>query len=373
MDELAALDPATIAIAGGRGRRTPGSPVAVPPVLSTVFREGGPADYAREGNPTWEALEEVLGALEGGTALTFASGIAAVAAVLECLPVGGRVVWPRDAYQGLRALIGDLADRGRLVPDPVDIADTDAVLAAADGAALLWVESPTNPLLTVADVPALCAGARERGVPVAVDATFVTPLLQRPLDLGADVVVHSATKLLSGHSDVLLGVTATADADWAERLAARRVLHGAVPGPMEAWLALRGLRTLPLRLERGQANAAELARRLAADARVERVRYPGLPSDPWHDRAAAQLRGFGTIVSFDVRGGAPAADAACAAVRLIEHVTSLGGVESTMERRGRYADEAHLPGGLIRLSVGCEDVDDVWADLDRALAAAGAP
>jgi cystathionine gamma-synthase len=372
MDPVAAaeLDPATLAVTAGRGTGEPGSPLTVPPVLTSVYREGGEVGYAREGNPTWSALEEALGVLEGGDVLAFASGIAAVAAVLETLPVGARVVAPRGAYLGTRGLLADLTARGRLVTDLVDITDTDAVLTAADGAALLWVESPTNPLLELADLPALIEGAHAMAVPVAVDATFVTPLLQRPLDLGADVVVHSATKLIAGHSDVLLGVTATRDAAWLERLETRRRLHGAVPGPMEAWLVLRGLRTLPVRLERAQANAGELARRLAEHPAVTRVRYPGLPEDPGHARAAAQLRGFGAMVSVEVAGGAAAADAVCAGARLIAHVTSLGGIETSMERRGRYADEADLPPSLIRISVGCEHVEDLWADLDRALRAA---
>lgn len=366
MREPSTLHPETVAVAAGRGG-PPGAPLSVPPVLASVYREGGEVGYAREGNPTWSALEEALGALEGGEVRVFASGIAAVAAVLESLPVGGRVVAPRHAYLGMRALLADLVGRGRLVADLVDVADTEAVLAACDGAALLWVESPTNPLLEVADVPALVAGAHARSVPVAVDATFATPLLQRPLDLGADLVVHSTTKLISGHSDVLGGAVATRDAGWLEAVTRRRHLHGAIPGPLDAWLVLRGLRTLPLRLARAQASAGVLATRLVGHVAVERVRYPGLPDDPGHARAAAQLAGFGTMVAFEVAGGAAAADAACAAVRLVEHVTSLGGVETTMERRGRHAGEEDLPPGLVRLSVGCEHVEDLWADLAQAL------
>jgi cystathionine gamma-synthase len=367
MDAPEGLDPATIAVTAGRGPRTPGSPLAVPPVFTAVYRAGGPDGYAREGNPTWAALEEALGLLEGGRVLTFASGIAAVAAVLEAVPVGGTVVAPRQAYQGTRGLLEDLGRSGRVTPVAVDIADTDDVLAAIGGAALLWVESPTNPLLEMADLPALLRGARAAGVPVAVDATLTTPLLQRPLDLGADVVVHSATKLISGHSDVLLGAVATRDEGWFTRLDDRRRLHGAIPGPMEAWLVLRGLRTLPVRLDRAQANAEALARRLADHPAIERVRYPGLPEDPGHARATAQLGGYGTIVSFEVTGGADAAEAVCAGARLIEDVTSFGGVETTMERRGRYEAEADLPAGLIRLSVGCEHLEDLWWDLDQAL------
>jgi cystathionine gamma-synthase len=370
METTDPLDPATIAITAGRGAPEPGSPIAVPPVLSTVYREGGVTDYAREGNPTWSALEEVVGALEGGRALSFAAGIAAVAAVLESLPVGARVVAPADAYTGLRALLADLAGRERLRVTLVDITDTAAVTAACTDADLLWIESPTNPMLAIADVPALVAMARGAGVFTAVDNTFATPLLQHPLDLGVDVVVHSATKLLAGHSDVLCGLTVTRDDAWHERLATRRHLHGAILGPMEAWLVLRGIRTLPLRLERAQANAMDLAGRLAAHPAVSRVRYPGLPADPGHRRAAAQMRGFGTIVSFELADAA-AAERACAAVRVIEHVTSLGGVETTMERRNRHEGEEGVPAGLIRLSVGCEQVEDLWTDLDRAISASG--
>jgi cystathionine gamma-synthase len=359
-------DPTTIAITAGRGEHAPGSPIAVPPVLSAVYRAGGATDYARTGNPTWSALEEVLGALEGGRSLVFSSGIAAIAAVLESLPVGARVVAPEDSYTGLRALLADLEGRGRLTARLVDIADTPAVAAAVTTAHLLWVESPTNPLLAVADLPALVAAARSAGVTTVVDNTFATPLLQRPLDLDVDVVVHSATKLLSGHSDVLCGVAVTRDEQWYTALSTRRRLHGAILGPMEAWLVLRGLRTLPLRLERAQANAGDLAQRLATHPEVVRVRYPGLPDDPGHERAASQLQGFGTIVSFEVVD-AERADRVCAAVELIEHVTSLGGVETTMERRNRQPGEEAVPPGLIRLSVGCEHVDDLWDDLEQAL------
>lgn len=367
------LDLSTLAISAGRGAHAPGAPIAVPPVLSSVFRHAGqdePPAYARESNPTWEALEEAVGALEGGRATAFASGLAAIAAVLDSLDVGARVVAPDGAYTGTRVLLDDHASRGRLQVDLVDIADTDAVRSACDGAALLWIESPTNPLLTVADTPALVEVAHRAGATVAMDSTFATPLLQRPLDWGVDVVVHSATKLLAGHADVILGAAITRDEQWFDALRRRRLLHGAIPGPVEAWLVLRGLRTLPVRLRAAQDNAGELARRLAEQPGVVAVRYPGLPQDPWHERAGALMAGFGTIVSFDL-GDAARADAACAAVRLIEHVTSLGGVETTMERRNRQPGEEHVPPGLIRLSVGCEHVEDLWSDLAQAIDAAG--
>jgi cystathionine gamma-synthase len=202
---------------------------------------------------------------------------------------------------------------------------------------------------------------------VAVDNTFATPLCQRPLAFGADVVIHSATKFLSGHSDVVLGATVTREPELCDRLRRRRSLRGAIAGPMEAWLALRGLRTLGVRMAHASASAAELARRLDGHPTVERVRYPGLPTGPWHERAAAQMTGFGAMVSFDVVGGAAAAEAAARATRLIVHATSLGGVETTMERRNRWPGEEDTPPGLLRLSAGCEDVEDVWEDLERAL------
>lgn len=361
------LDPATIAVTAGRGRLAPGDPLNVPVTFASVYRAEGEIPYAREGNPTWTALEEAIGALEGGQAVTFSSGIAAVSAVLEELPAGALVVCPRDAYLGSRAYLADAEQRGRLRHLLVDIADTEATLAATRGADLLWVESPTNPMLAIADLPALCAGAHDLGVPVAVDNTFATPLLQRPLDHGADIVVHAVTKFLSGHSDVLLGVAVTRHGAQRDALAHRRLLLGSVPGPMEAYLALRGLRTLDVRLQRAQANAAELAIRLAAHPAVARVRYPGLPDDPGHQRAAKQMRGFGTMLAIEPAAGLFAADAVCASVRVLTPATSLGGIETTIERRNRWPGEEEVPPALLRISVGCEHVEDLWADLARAL------
>jgi cystathionine gamma-synthase len=360
-------------VASGRGEAAvAGAPVNVAVPLASTYRADGPLSYGREGNAVWDALEEVLGSLEGGQALVFASGLAAIAAVLESLPVGAVVVAPEDAYLGTRGLLADLASRDRLRFSMVDIADTSATLAACDGADLLWCESPTNPLMAIADLGALCEGARAVGVPVVVDNTFATPLLQRPLDLGADVVVHSVTKFLAGHSDLVMGATVTSDPSRLEGLHRRRSLHGAVPGPLEAFLALRGVRTLAVRLERAQANAGELARRLAAHPRVSRVRYPGLVDHPGHDLASRQMDGFGAMLSFEVHGGAPAADAVCDAVRLCVHATSLGGVETLLERRQRWEGEEATPAGLVRVSVGIEDVEDLWSDLEAALDASAA-
>jgi cystathionine gamma-synthase len=342
------VDPSTIAVTGGRGDERPGAPLNVPVELSSTYRAGGAVIYGRESNPQWVAFESAVSALEGGAGgVAFSSGMAAVDAVASLVSPGGVVVAPEVAYKGARNLFSSLADRGAIELRLVDITDTSAVLAACDDASLLWAESPTNPQLGVADLAALRGAAPI----VAVDNTFATPLLQQPLSLGADVVVHSATKLLSGHSDVVLGVAVASSAELVARIKAHRTLHGSIPGPMETFLALRGLRTLPVRLERSSATASVLASRLREHAAIEGVRYPG----------------FGQMLAPIVRGGADAADRVCASVRLAVHATSLGGVETMLERRGRYAGEEATPPGLLRVSVGLEHVEDLWADLDQAL------
>jgi len=366
------LSPATLAVTAGRPRPVPGAAMNEPVWLTSTYVADGEVDYARTDNPTWQAFESALGALEGGDALVLSSGMAAITAAVSLVDDGTRVIAPTHAYSGTLALLEQAADRGRLQLDVVDVADTAGVLAALPGAALLWLESPTNPMLEVADLPAVCEAARAAGVLTVVDNTFATPLVQRPLDLGADVVVHSVTKYLSGHSDVLLGAVITraddAGRELGGRLRAHRRLTGSIAGPAEVWLALRGLRTLALRMERAQATAAELARRLAGHPAVERVRHPSLPADPGHERAARQMHGFGAVLTIEVRGGAAAAEAVACATRLWVHTTSLGGVESTLERRRRHAAEpTSVPESLLRLSVGIEDVEDLWADLDRAL------
>jgi cystathionine gamma-synthase len=367
----AGLAPGTVAITAGRPARAPDAPLNPAIVLSSTYHADGPTGYGRFGNPTWAAFEEALGALEGGRAVCFASGMAAVAAVLDLVPVGATVVAPRHAYSGTLTLLREYDDSARLDVRLVDVADTAAVTAACAGADLVWVETPTNPALEVADLPAVVDAAHAAGALVAVDNTFATPLVQRPLDHGSDLSVHSVTKFLSGHSDVILGAAVAGDDALAERLVSRRTMLGAVPGPVETWLALRGLRTLGLRMERAQANAAELAARLQGHPGVERVRYPGLARDPGHARAQAQMTGFGAIVCLEVAGGADAAERLAHATRLWVHATSLGGVESTLERRRRWPVEAPgIPPGLVRLSVGCEDVEDLWRDLDAALHAA---
>lgn len=378
------LAPATIAVTAGRPPREPDAPINVPIVMASTYHQGGTVGYGRFGNPTWDAFETALGALEGGTATAFASGMGAVSAVLDLLPDGSRLVAPRHAYSGSLALLRELDRRGRLSVVLVDVADTAAVVAASVGAAMVWVETPTNPALEVADLPAVVAGAQAAGALVVVDNTFATPILQRPLGLGADLVVHSATKYLGGHSDVLLGAVVTRDAGLTERVVGRRTALGATPGTVEAWLALRGLRTLALRVERSQTTAGQLSRRLQSHPAVRRVRYPGLAEDPGHARATAQMDGFGSIVCIEVgpddegdigvaaASGAAAADRTVDACRLWVPATSLGGVESTLERRRRWpAESAGIPENLVRLSVGLEDVEDLWRDLDEALRSLG--
>jgi cystathionine gamma-synthase len=337
--------------------------------MASTYHAGGESEYARtDGTPTWRALEEAIGELEGGHAVAFASGMAAVAAVLETLPIGARIVHPTVSYLGTRRLMGGHASAGRVELTPVDITDVDAVIDAVDGASMLWIETPTNPLVGIADLERLATAARERGITSVVDNTFATPLLQRPLELGCDVVVHSATKLIGGHSDLLLGVAVAREEEWAQRLRGVRHDAGATPGGLEAWLALRGLRTLPVRLERMQATALELARRMGEHPGVKQIHYPGLPEHPGHELARRQMNGFGTMLAFQVEGGTARADALCAAVRLITNATSLGGVETLIENRAAAPGEEHLPPGLIRLSVGCEHPEDLWEDLDAALA-----
>jgi len=363
------VKPETWAVTGGRASRTAGVPLNVPPVLASNFELGGERVYSRDnGTATWEAFEGVLGGLEGGAAVAFASGMAAVAACLDLLPVGALVAIPDDCYHGVAGLAAAGAAQGRWRVDRVAVEDTAGWCQLAAQADLLWLESPSNPLLTVADLPAVCAAHRQPSALVAVDGTLATPLVQRPLELGADLVVHSATKYLGGHSDLLLGAAVARSEELATRLRERRALSGATPGALEAYLATRGVRTLALRVERASASAGRIAEQLAAHPEVTVVRYPGRPSHPTHATAIRFMRGFGAMVSFDLRGGAQQADAVCSSLRIIRHATSLGGVESTIERRAALPGQEHLPAGLLRLSVGCEHVDDLWGDLDQALA-----
>ena len=326
--------------------------------FTSTYAADGPVNYARSGNPTWSAFETALGELEGGQALIHASGMGAIAAALSLVPSGGTVLVPDTTYNGTGDLLRELESAGATVVR-CHASDTAAFLEALPGADLVWLESPTNPLMDVIALEPILARARDLGVTSVVDNTMPTPILCRPLELGADVVVHSVTKYLAGHSDVILGATVVADTERGRGLGMRlhrhRTLHGAIAGPMEVFLALRGLRTLALRFERACASAAELAGRLEDHPAVARVRYPG----------------SGAMLSIDVAGDAQVAERVCAATRVWFHSTSLGGVESQLERRRRQPSEPEtVPDNLIRLSVGIEHVEDLWADLDAALKAA---
>ncbi|MET3960556.1 cystathionine gamma-synthase [Marmoricola sp. OAE513] len=349
------MRPATRAVHVGRPPHESDEPLNVPITMAATYVAGGDREYGRYANPTWTAFEEALADLEGGDqgalCLSFASGLAAVSVVLDLVGADQVVVAPRHAYNGTTMQLADLESRGRIRTVLVDLTDTAAVTAACEDAALVWLESPSNPAMELADLAAIAEAAHAAGAYVVVDNTFATPLLQQPLDLGADLVVHSATKYIAGHSDVLMGAIVTRDAELYDVLKRRRDLLGAIPGPFEAWLALRGLRTLPLRVERAQANATELARRLREHPAVVDVRYPG----------------FGGMLAI-VLENAAVADVLTHSTKLWVHATSLGGVESMFERRRRWAAEpSTIPEGLVRLSVGIEDVDDLWDDLVAGL------
>ncbi len=368
MNEEKKLRPETIAISVGRPAPGPDAPLNPAITLSSTFRAGGSVGYGRYGNDTWAALESAIGAFESGSTLVFSSGMAAISAVFSILPVGAVVTASNQGYSGVMTLLGNLDAAGKIAARFVDISNTEEVLKALPGTALLWIESPTNPTLTVADLPRLISAAKVQGCGVAVDNTFATPLVQQPLLMGADIVAHSVTKYFAGHSDVVMGSLSTRDLALFTRLEDARKFNGGIPGPFEAWLALRGLRSFPLRFERAQANAMEIATRLSIHPKVSKVQDPGLPSDPHHLRAAGFMKGFGAVLSFSLHSDGAHADRVCEASEIIAHATSLGGIESLWERRRRWASEsASVPESLIRLSVGCEHVEDLWEDILQAL------
>ena len=334
-------------------------------------------EYSRTANPTRGALEECLAALEGGArALAFASGMAAEDALLRTvLSPGDHVLIPHDAYGGTFRLFDKIFKPWGVSYRPVPVSDPDAVRAAlADAPAkVVWVESPTNPLLSIADISMLAQQAHAAGALLVVDNTFASPYLQQPLELGADVVVHSTTKYLGGHSDVVGGAVVMADPGLGERLAAVQNSTGSAGGPFDAWLTLRGIRTLGVRMDRHCANAARVADLLVGHPAVSQVLYPGLETHPGHEVAAKQMRGFGGIVSVRLRGGEEAALALCGRTRLFTLGESLGGVESLIEHPGRMThasvagSELEVPADLVRLSVGIENGDDLLEDLRAAL------
>lgn len=363
----------TRSVHAGRPPATAYEPSLPGPVFVSHYHlpgeAAGPYTYGRDENPTWERLERAISELEAPgdpsvTTLAFASGMAAVAAVLlSQVRAGQTVVLPSDSYQATRSLQERLESYGvevRLAPTA-----GDAQLAALEGARLLWLETPSNPELDVCDIRRLAEAAHARGVLVAVDNTLATPLGQRPLDLGADFSVASGTKALSGHGDLLLGYVTTRDAELTAGVRKWRKTVGAIPGPMEAWLAHRSLATLALRVDRQAANALALAGALLERPEVTGVRHPGLPSDPSHQVAARQMRRFGSVVSFTLPDRAHA-ERFLGALRLTSEATSFGSVQSTAERRARWGGDAVEP-GFIRFSVGVEDAADIVADVLRAL------
>jgi cystathionine gamma-synthase len=382
----------TLAIHAGQ-EPDPVTGAVIPPIYqtSTYAQDGvggtrGGYEYSRTANPTRTALEECLAALEGGQdssarAFAFASGMAAEDCLLRvaCRP-GDHVLIPSDAYGGTFRLFDKVLRRWGVSYDAVPLDDIDAVRAALDAASrsgrparLVWAESPTNPLLSVPDLSALASVAHEHQALLVADNTFASPYLQRPLALGADVVVHSTTKYMGGHSDVVGGAVIVTDPQVAEELAFTRNATGGVPGPFDSWLTLRGLKTLAVRMDRHCGNAERVAETLSAHPAVSQVLYPGLPSHPTHEVAAKQMRGYGGMVSFRLAGGRSQALDVCARTRLFTLGESLGGVESLIEHPAQmtHASAAgsalEVPDDLVRLSVGIEDADDLIADLKQAL------
>jgi cystathionine gamma-synthase len=372
------LRPETLAVHAGGAPDAATGAVAPPIHLSTTFAHG-PAgervagyEYQREGNPTQDRLEAMLSALEGGAAaLAFGSGMAAMTALLESLPNGARVLIPDDCYTGLRVLAAEFLPQRGIACVPVDMADAAAVrAAAAGGLALLWAETPSNPQMKIADLAALAAIAREAGALFACDNTFATPVLQRPLALGADVVMHSTTKYFGGHGDCMGGALVFARRDALfEAVAHRRHLTGGILSPFSAWLTLRGARSLPARMAWHCRNARALADFLVAHPAVEAAHYPGLAAHPNHAIAAAQMSDFGGMLSVRIRGGRDAALAVAGRLKLFTNATSLGGCESLVEHRASVEGTNPVsPQNLLRLSVGLEHPDDLVADWRQALA-----
>ena len=355
----------------GRPAKKPDGGLNPPIALNSTFHTGGPIGYARSGNETWSALEDAISSLEGGKTLIFSSGMAAIGAILSILPSKAIIVAAKNGYQGTTNILKNLHESEKLIVRFVDPTNTKEILAAIPGSQIIHLESPVNPLLDVIDLPQVIKFAKESGAGVSIDNTFATPMNQNPLTMGADISMHSVTKYLSGHSDVLLGSLSTNDPALYSRLEQARKYGGAIAGPFEAWLALRGIRTFAVRMQRSQENALELANRLAKEPRVSRVRYPGLVTDPNHLVAKSFMKGFGAMISFEPKGTPDQVDLMCDSSKLITNATSLGGVESIWERRRRWETESEtIPVNLIRFSVGIENVDDLWADIQSALNAA---
>lgn len=376
----------TLAIHAGQRPDPVHGAVMQPIVLSSTFAQPEPGkplryDYSRSGNPTREALEECLAALEGGKfGFAFASGCAAATTLLHCLKPGDHVVCGDDVYGGTYRLFARVLEPFGIQTSFVDLRNEAALRAAIRRETrMIWLETPTNPMLRLADIQLIAAVAQEHALRLVVDNTFASPILQSPLRLGADVVLHSTTKYINGHSDVVGGALITSDPELAQQLRFLQNAMGAVPSPMDCYLVLRGIKTLPLRMQRHVESASELARRLEAHPGVLRVHYPGLPSHPQHALSLRQMRGGGGIVTLEIQGGLAESSAFLRALRYFALAESLGGVESLAEHPA-IMTHASIPeavrrasgisDGLIRLSVGIEHVEDLWSDLEQALAAA---
>lgn len=360
----------TTVVHAGRPERIGDGAVNPPIVPTSTQHAGGQYGYARDWSETGSYLEEAIGILEGGTALIFSSGMSAASAVFDLWPIGTKVVASQYSYTGVAVRLKELAELGRIELELVDVTENselDQVINALKPD-WVWIETPTNPMMEICDLRYTAKLAHQVGAKLLVDNTFMTPIRQRPIELGADVVMHSVTKAMSGHSDLLMGALVTKDQELVEALSVRRILLGSISSAFDAYLALRGLRTLAVRMDRAEENAQILAERLQNHPAVKVVHYPGLPSHKNAGVAKDQTSGPGSVLSFEVNGTANQTDEVCENVRTITYATSLGGVETLMERRRRWEKENEaVPETLIRLAVGIENVEDLWRDLKGAL------
>ena len=342
----------TNAIYGGRPKRYPDSPLNTPVSFNTTYTAGGPWGYGRYGNDSCVSLEETISLLEGGKTLAFASGMSAISSLFSNIPVGAIIVASNQGYAGINATMQKLHNEGKIIARFVDITNTGEVLANLEDAYMLWLESPTNPRLEVADLNRLIRSCNKTGVIVGVDNTFATPMNQKPLEMGADMSMNSITKYLSGHSDVLMGSISFNNDSLYDAVEFSRKINGTIPQPFEAWLALRGIRTFPLRFKKAESNAKQLFKLISDHNKISKVYYPG----------------FGAMISFEVDASIEEVDAICNRSKLIANATSLGSVESIWERRRRWPLESNLVSeNLIRLSGGCEDINDIWKDIRESL------
>jgi cystathionine gamma-synthase len=369
----------TTAVHAGRRIDVATGAVAPPIHLSSTFERGADGEYhhgfsySREDNPNRRALEECLAALEGGTeALAFSSGLAVATALIQGLEPGDHILAPDDVYYGLRKVIGEVFAKSGLETDYVDMADVEAVRGAIrPNTRLVWVETPSNPLMKITDLAAIALIARQANAVSVCDGTFATPILQHPFEWGIDMVAHSTTKYIGGHSDVVGGALITRFDNYLfERARKSQKFGGAVPSPFDCWLTLRGVDTLPYRVRAQSENAGRIAEFLLGHKAVEAVHYPGLAGHPGHSIAARQMSGFGGMLSAQVRGGREQAMAVAARVRLFTRATSLGGAHSLIEHRASVeGPKSKTPENLLRMSIGLENADDLIADLEHALAA----